>query len=130
LNYHRNHLNLDDLNQIVSLNLEKRKKELPKAQKLVDEYIEEFRKWITTHSMSSVIRRLKKHFDQIRLQELDRLRKRLPNNGIEEIDYLTQSIINKLMHQHIRSLKKSTSDPDRYQAQVEFFLKLYEIEED
>ena len=78
--------------------------------------------------MAAVIGRIKKHFDSIRLKELDRLRKRLPDNGIEEVDYLTQSIINKVVHQHIKMLKKSSSDPDKYQEQVELFFKLYEVD--
>ena len=120
--------NLDNLNEIVQVNLEKRKKEIPKAQEIVDESIEEFKKWVVSHSMAAVIGRIKKHFDSIRIKELDRLRKRLPDNGIKEIDYLTQSIMNKVMHQHIKMLKKSSSDPDRYQEQVDLFFKLYEVD--
>ena len=120
--------NLDNLNEIVQSNLEKRKKEIPKAQELINESIGEFKKWMISHSMAAVIGRIKKHFDSIRLKELDRLRKRLPDNGIEEVDYLTQSIINKVVHQHIKMLKKSSSDPDKYQEQVELFFKLYEVD--
>jgi glutamyl-tRNA reductase len=120
--------NLDNLNEIVEANLEKRKKEIPKAQEIINESIAEFKKWMVTHSMAAVIGRIKKHFDSIRLKELDRLRKRLPDNGIEEIDYLTQSIINKVVHQHIKMLKKSSSDPDKYEEQVELFFKLYEVD--
>ncbi|MEJ2545918.1 MAG: hypothetical protein P8Y99_17795, partial [Calditrichaceae bacterium] len=122
--------NLDNLNEIVAVNLEKRKKEIPKAQEIIDDSIAEFKKWVVSHSMAAVIGRIKKHFDSIRVKELDRLRKRLPNNGIKEIDYLTQSIMNKVVHQHIKMLKKSSSDPERYQEQVELFFELYEVEKD
>jgi len=120
--------NLDNLNEIVQTNLEKRKKELPKAQEIINESIAEFKKWVVSHSMAAVIGKIKRHFDTIRLKELERLRNKLPNNGIEEIDYLTQSIMNKVVHQHIKMLKKSSSDPDRYQEQVELFFKLYEVD--
>lgn len=119
--------NLDNLNEIVQVNLEKRKKEIPKAQEIINESISEFKKWMVSHSMAAVIGMIKKHFDSIRIKELDRLRKRLPNNGIQEIDYLTQSIMNKVVHQHIKMLKKSSSNPDKYQEQVELFFKLYEV---
>ena len=122
--------NLDNLNEIVQVNLEKRKKEIPKAQEIINESISEFKKWMVSHSMAAVIGMIKKHFDSIRIKELDRLRKRLPNNGIQEIDYLTQSIMNKVVHQHIKMLKKSSSNPDKYQEQVELFFKLYEVEGD
>jgi glutamyl-tRNA reductase len=120
--------NLDNLNEIVQTNLDKRKSEIPKAQSLINETLQDFKKWIVAHSMATVINRIKNHFDAIRIKELDRLRKRLPNNGIEEIDYLTQSIMNKIMHQHIKILKKSSGDPDKYQQQVELILNLYEVD--
>ncbi|MBN1406923.1 MAG: glutamyl-tRNA reductase [Calditrichaceae bacterium] len=120
--------NLDNLNGIVQANLEKRKKEIPKAQEIIDESIAEFKKWMMSHSMASVIGRIKKHFDSIRQKELDRLRNKLPNNGMEEIEYLTQSIMNKVMHQHIKMLKKSSSDLEKYQEQVELFFELYEVD--
>ncbi len=122
--------NLDDLNEIVQMNLEKRKQEIPKAMKIVDELFEDFHKWFSSHSVSSIIRRLTKHFDQLRMKELHRLRNRLPENGFEEIEYLTKSIMNKLMHQHIKSLKKSVSDPDSYQQHVEFIVNLYELDDE
>ncbi|HGY55920.1 MAG TPA: glutamyl-tRNA reductase [Caldithrix abyssi] len=122
--------NLDNLQEIVQMNLDKRKQEIPKASKIIDEYVHDFQKWISSHSVSFIIKRLKAHFDRLRIKELDRLRKRLPVNGFEEIDYLTQSIMNKLMHQHIKALKKIVNNPELYQQQVEFILDLYELEDE
>ena len=120
--------NLDDLQDIVQMNLEKRKKEIPKALKIVDAYILEFEKWASVHSMAFVIKRLKDHFDTLRNKEMERLRNRLPKDNHEDIDYLTLSIANKLMHQHIKSLKKYVTDPSRYRQYVEFISDLYELD--
>lgn len=122
--------NLDDLNEVVKHNMQRRRMEIPRAKKLIDETIGQFKKWMAGHSMGAVINRLRHHFDDLRLKELERLKKRLPNNGIPEIDYLTQSIVNKLMHQHIKLLQKSAANPDLYQEHVEFLLKLYELDGD
>ncbi|MBN2424961.1 MAG: glutamyl-tRNA reductase [Calditrichaceae bacterium] len=122
--------NLDHLNNIVALNLEKRKNELPKAEKIINESLEDFRKWNASHSMGAVIGRLKKHFENLRDDEFKRLKNKLPDNGKAEIEYLTQSIINKLIHQHIKTLKKSASNPERYQEQVDFLFDLYDIDKD
>ena len=122
--------NLDDLNEVVKHNMQRRQLEIPQAKKLIGETIGQFKKWMAGHSMGAVINRLRHHFDEIRLKELERLKKRLPNNGIAEIDYLTQSIVNKLMHQHIRLLQKSAANPEDYQEQVEFLTKLYELDGD
>ncbi|MFH1006179.1 MAG: glutamyl-tRNA reductase [Candidatus Latescibacterota bacterium] len=122
--------NLNDLQDIVQMNFQKREQEIPKALKIVEEHVGEFQKWASTHSMVSVIQRLKNHFEEVRNRELKRLRNRLPGDDHPEIDYLTQSITNKLLHQHIKSLKKTVSDPEKYQQHVDFISGLYELDMD
>ena len=67
--------NLDDLQEIVNSNLEKRKEEIPKSQKILIEYLNEFQEWYGQQSMASVIGKLKTHLDQVRLNEIERLKK-------------------------------------------------------
>ena len=67
--------NLDDLQEIVNLNLEKRKDEIPKSIRIIDDFILEFQKWHEGQSMASVIGRLKSHLDNVRLNEIERLKK-------------------------------------------------------
>lgn len=122
--------NLDDLQEIVELNLEKRKKEIPRSMKIVDEYVYEFQKWNSNNSMASLAGRLKKQLDTLRLNEIERLKNRFPEEGMGEINYLTESIINKVVRQHIKSLKKNAGDPERYQQHVELIYNLYDLEKD
>ena len=121
--------NLDDLQEVVEANLEKRKKEIPRALRIIEEEVEAFISWASTHSIASIINRLTTHFETIRLNELKRLKSRLPVEGYEEIDYLTKSLINKFLFQHITALKKSKCDPDRYQQCVEVVYSLYNLED-
>jgi glutamyl-tRNA reductase len=120
--------NLDDLNDVVAMNIEKRKQEIPRATKIVERYVSEFLGWMSTHTMSSTISSIKKYFENLRQGELARLRKRLPEEGIAEVDYLTQSIMNKLMHQHIKTLKGGSSDPVSHQQHIDFLRKLYDLD--
>jgi glutamyl-tRNA reductase len=122
--------NLDDLQEIVNLNLEKRKSEIPKSVRIIDEFILEFRKWHESQSMASVIRRLKSHLDRVRLNEIERLKKSLPQNGYaEEIDHLTENIINKVVRQHVKTLKKYSSNPELYNQHLDLINKLYELDD-
>ena len=57
--------NLDDLNGIVEQNLEKRRMEIPKASKIVEEYLDEFKSWVSTNSMATIISKLKSHFEKL-----------------------------------------------------------------
>jgi len=123
--------NLDDLEEIVKQNLEKRKKEIPKSLKIIDEFVDELNKWYALNSMNTIVGKLKKRLDTIRLNEIERLKAKLPQNGYrQEIDVLTESIINKVVRQHVKSLKSSIHDPEKYNKQVELILSIYEIDND
>ena len=123
--------NLDDLQDIVQSNLEKRKKEIPKSLKIINEYVHEFLKWVSMNSMGNVAGRLKKKLDKLRINEIDRLRAKLPQNGYkDEIENLTESIINKVVRQHVKSLKKAAHDPVEYKKQVELILSIYELDKE
>lgn len=117
--------NLDDLSEVVELNLEKRKKEIPIVMDLVNDFAQQFRVWKFGYSMSSLISNLKDYFDDIRVSEIERLKNRLPKNSMKDIDYLTESIINKILHQHIKTLKKSAVDPDLYREYADMLIDLY-----
>lgn len=123
--------NLDDLHQIVKANLEKRKNEIPKSMKVISEYVSEFQKWVSMNSMNSIVGRLKTKLDTLRLNEMDRLKSKLPQNGYKsEIDHLTESIINKVVRQHVKSLKKVAHDPELYKQHIEMILNIYELDKD
>ena len=121
--------NLDDLNGIVEKNLEKRRLEIPKASRIIDEFLKEFEKWVSTNSLTTIIGKLKKHLENISENEMNRIRKRFPENGYqEELDNYTQNIINKLVRQHMKSLKKNIGDPEKYKQHIDLIYSLYEID--
>ena len=123
--------NLDDLQEIVKLNLEKRKKEIPKSMKIIQEYVDEFQEWARMNSMATVVGRLKRKLDVLRINELERLKARLPQNGYRaEIENLTESIINKVVRQHVKSLKKVAHDPEQYSKQIEMIRHIYDLDND
>jgi len=123
--------NLDDLQEVVDMNLEKRKEEIPKSNRIIDEFIMGFLKWYSSQSMASVIGRLKTHLDVMRLNEIERLKKTLPQNGYaKEIEDLTESIINKVVRQHVKTLKKYSSNPELYQQHVDLIYSIYELDDD
>ena len=81
------------------------------------------------NSMSTVVGRLKKKLDVLRRNELERLKTKLPQNGYkQEIDTLTESIINKVVRQHVKSLKKVAHDPDQYRKQIEIIRTIYDLD--
>ena len=65
----------------------------------------------------------------LRQNEMERPKTKLPQNGYKkEIDNLTESIINKVVRQHVKSLKKVAHDPEEYKKQIEMILTIYDLE--
>ncbi len=117
--------NLDALQEIVRLNLKKREKEIPTALEIVDEMVSEYESWCKVHSLGSFIEQLTHYFDTLRQNELARLNSRLPEEGLEEVEYLTQSILNKILHRHISFLKQSTLNSGDHTRGMEMIRKIY-----
>ena len=121
--------NLDDLEEIVQSNLDKRKAEIPKSVEIIEEYINEFDEWIGQQSMATVVAQLKLHLEQVRINEIERLKKNLPQNGYaKEIDNLTSSIINKVVRQHVKTLKQFPEGSQEYKLHLKMIQDLIEFD--
>ena len=89
---------IDDLNVLVDRNLVTRRAEIPKAETIVEQELEAFLGWRSSLAATPVIKRLREHVEQLRSQELDRHRKRFCAADREQVELLTESLINKILH--------------------------------
>jgi glutamyl-tRNA reductase len=120
--------NLDDLNEIVAKNVKIRLAEIPKAEKIIEENLQELIAWHKNRSVAATIANLTDFFESLRSAEFDRLKKRLPSDSWPEVEYLTKSMVNKILHQHIKLLKGNNSDHrQRYQL-LDMLNYLYEFD--
>jgi glutamyl-tRNA reductase len=104
---------IDDLQGIVSTNIEERGREAEKAEKIVDEEIESFLKWLASLSAVPTIVALRKKVEAIRDEELQKSLNKLDRLGekeIKSIEALTSSIVNKLIHFPTVALKSEKED--------------------
>jgi glutamyl-tRNA reductase len=120
--------NLDDLNEIVTRNLRIRHAEIPKAEKIIEDNLDELIAWHKNRSVAATIVNLTDFFEKLRSAEFDRLKKRFPKESWPEVAYLTKSMVNKILHQHIKLLKNNNSDRrHRYQL-LDMLNELYEFD--
>jgi glutamyl-tRNA reductase len=89
---------IDDLNVLVDRNLVTRRAEIPKAETIVEQELEAFLGWRSSLAATPVIKRLREHVEQLRAQELERHRKRFCSADREQVELLTESLINKILH--------------------------------
>lgn len=99
---------IDTLQNVVDSNLEHRKNEAVKAEKIIQDEISEFWKWLNTQFVTPTVAALKKRGEDIRQKEMTRAFNRLGNITEKErkiITSMTNSIVNQILHDPVMQLK-------------------------
>jgi glutamyl-tRNA reductase len=97
---------IDSLNIIVEQNLAKRKFEIPKVEKIINEEIGNFTNWFNSLEIAPTIKDLRDYFENIRADEVEKNKNRFSPDDQEKLDIITKRIINKILHQPTVELKK------------------------
>lgn len=118
---------VDDLQEVVDTNIHGRKIEAEKAEKIIDEEVEKFIRWMSSLDSVPTIIALRQKAEEIKTEELEKLKGRL--SGLDEeklkaVEYMAAAIINKLIHPPTVALKEDTEDKDELIAMIK---KLYGI---
>ena len=124
--------NIDDLQGIVEMNRAERLKEATRAEHIIEAEALKFETWLRTLEVVPTIVSLRQKAEEIRRAEIHRTIGQLDSLSPEEIDalnILTQSIVNKVLHNPILFLKRSSS-----RTQKDFYLdvarRLFSLDED
>ena len=108
---------IDDLQHVVEQNRHEREKEAAKAEEIVTEELEEVRGWLRTLEVVPTIAGLRDSVEQIRRDELDRLGNRLSDlsdGQRAQVELLTSSIVNKILHAPTVRMKEAAGRDDCY----------------
>jgi glutamyl-tRNA reductase len=97
---------IDSLNIIVQQNLLRRKEEIPKVEKILDEELFTFMNWYNTLEAAPAIKDLRDYFEFIRAEEVDKNKNRFSTEDQEKLEIVTKRIINKILHHPTVELKK------------------------
>lgn len=101
---------IDSLNIIVEQNLAKRKEEIPKVEKIVEEETDNFFKWYNSLEAAPAIKNLHEYFEKIRAEEVNKNKNRFNSEDQEKLEIVTKRIINKILHNPTIELKKMSGD--------------------
>ena len=124
--------NIDNLQEIVDENLRNRMEEAEKAETIISEEIINFTNWLNTLEVVPTIVSLKKKSEKVIEEEIEKSlswTRNLTEEEREKIRILASSIVNKILHDPITSLKEESqnSGADPYVAAIK---KLFRLEED
>ncbi len=105
--------NIDDLQQVVESTIERRRGQVPAAEKIITEAAEDFWTWYRSLQVVPLIRELRAQAEDIRQREVEkalRSMSALSESDAAAVDALTRQILAKVLHRPTVRLKEAASN--------------------
>ena len=99
--------NIDDLEQVVRDNLRERQAEIPKAEAIIEEVLDEWVAWMQSMQVLPTIGDLAKFFEAIRQQEIEKHRGKLSDEELATMEAFSKGMVKKLLHNPITFLRNA-----------------------
>jgi len=118
---------LDSLESIVQQHRAARAREVPKAERIVDDELDHYLEWYNVMQVKPMIRALRLSFEEIGEREARRHAKHFSATEHEALARYTRSLINKLLHHptlRIKTVDRSSGDGMAMLAAVQDLFQL------
>lgn len=121
---------IDDLKGVIDVNMAQRQQEAVKAERIVEEEVIKFEKWLKTLAVVPTIISLKEKAETIRQAEIKKsltgLRELTPAQ-LKQVENLTASITEKIINDPILVLKRKADRPTR-DIYIDMMRKLFKLD--
>ena len=108
---------VDDLQTVAAQATARRRDEIPAAERIVEEETDFFWAWYGGLGVVPTIKELRSRMEEIRVAELERALRHLPHLDPEtraRVEQLSQSLVNKFLHQPTVALKAAAEEGRGY----------------
>ena len=125
--------NLDDLQQVVAATHNQRSESIEHARRIVDEQVERYISWTRVRELGPMIDRLYQRHHELAREEVERIANKLPELSCverEHLDELARRIVNKLLHDPVKTLREGDSPHALGQTYLHALEKLFQLEVD
>jgi glutamyl-tRNA reductase len=119
-------IHLDHLSQITDETLENRKLHIPQAETIIEEIEGEFTAWTKNRKFAPTIQALKEKLNAIKESELNAQRKKNSNFDEEQVELISNRIIQKITNHFVNHLK----DGDSMDEGIEWIEKVFQLEQE
>ncbi len=122
---------IDSLNIIIEQNLSRRKAEIPKVEKIVEEELANLFEWYNSLQAGPTIKSIRDLFEEIRAEEVEKNINRFSSDDREKLEIVTKRIINKILHHPTTLLRKkgdNTSGTDESASKIGIIRELFGID--
>lgn len=118
-------VNVDELSAITDKTLKIRQDEIPKAELIIDVYLDEFMEWLNNRRFTPAINALKNSLESIRENEIDFHKKKIKDFDVEQAEIITSRFIQKITTRFVKHLK----DENTSQSQsIEVMQKVFSLD--
>jgi glutamyl-tRNA reductase len=114
---------IDDLEEVARDNRARRAQEIPDAEKIVDEEMENYLAWLSNLSVVPTVTHLRRHLEELRDLELERA----PAAERERLRGLLDAFSARILHEPMRRMK-AEQDPARKLDRVEAVRHLFDLD--
>jgi glutamyl-tRNA reductase len=102
--------NIDDLNEQIDSNREKRSREIPRAQAIVAEFTDNFAKWYDSLNLVPVISKLTRKGLKLAHSEARRYAKNFGEGNSDKLKSFAESLVKKVLHGPISFIKNGRGE--------------------
>ena len=120
--------NIDDLDAVIKDNLKSRQKEIPAAEAIIEELVEEWDAWMQTIRVRPTIGSLARFFQSVRDDELERYADRYTDEQREAVDAFSRGLVKKLLHNPIMFLRQSVENGTLKPEDVDLVRRLFDLD--
>ncbi|NOZ36427.1 MAG: glutamyl-tRNA reductase [Chlorobi bacterium] len=118
---------VDDLQEVVNANQDKRKKLITDIDTMLEEYITEFNDWLSTRNLSSIISNIKTNFTSINKKELQGFKKINKADENHLLDNYSEFIAEKYSRVLIKNLREVTGNGRKVEY-IKVLNKFFELQ--
>lgn len=122
---------IDDLQEVVDDNIEDRRREAVKADRIVDEAVVQFRRWYDSQGVVPTIKALNAKLREVAAAELQKTLGHLAHLSAEDqqaITRMSEAMVKKILHDPTRFLKGNGCHGDRA-VYLEVARRLFKLDE-
>jgi glutamyl-tRNA reductase len=105
---------LDDLDEIVRSNILARRKEIAKAEKIIDHEIRVFQHWMRDFELRPTVAQFRAYLEELKQKELGRIRHGLPSETALAVEQSLHGFIKNLLRRSVSQIKMAASPEERF----------------
>jgi glutamyl-tRNA reductase len=119
---------MEDLDEIVQSNVSIRRKELPKAEQILEAERKQFRRWAKNMSLGPIVGKFHNFLEEMKRAELQRYSKQMSGETEAAVEEALRAFINKIMYRPVNRLK-TTQDESARMRDLDSLCRLFDLED-